>query len=93
MTACYNPDCLGEYDFRNIASFARMRFIEGRNTIELMEAARSEREKEEIALVSLLDVDDRQIVDLQLSCRHATQCKVLDCRDRLKKLLQLELGS
>ncbi len=86
--ACYNPGCLGNYDFEQIAFFARKRFIEGYNTVTLLEQAKSEREKEEISLVCLLDVEDDQIRDLQLSCRHAVQCKVMDCRDKLKKMIK-----
>ena len=86
--ACYNAGCLGNYDFEQIAFFARKRFIEGYNTVALLEQAKSEREKEEIALVCLLDVEDDQIRDLRLSCRHAVQCKVMDCRDRLKKMIE-----
>jgi hypothetical protein len=89
---CQNPDCLGHYDFDNIAYFAKKRFVEGCNTVALLEQAESEREKEEIALVSLLDVEDDQIRDLELSCKHDKQCKVLDCRDRLKKMIQDELA-
>ncbi len=79
--SCQNPDCLGQYDFDSIC-----------DTVALLEQAESEREKEEIALVSLLDVEDDQILNLKLSCKHAGQCKVLDCRDRLKKLIQDELA-
>jgi len=92
MVACRNPGCLGNYNFDKIAFFARKRFIEGCNTVELMAAARSEREKQEIALVSLLDVEDEKIRDLQLCCKYAGQCKVMDCRERLKKLIEGELG-
>lgn len=91
MMSCHNPRCMGKYDFDKIAFFAKKRFVEGYNTIELLEAAESEREKEEIALVSLLDVEDDEIQDLQLSCKHAGQCKVIDCRDKLKKLIAKEL--
>jgi hypothetical protein len=89
---CRNPRCLGDYNFEEIAFFAKKRFVEGCNTVELMEAARSEREKEEIALVCLLDVEDDKIRDLRLYCRHAGECKVMDCRDRLKQLIEGELG-
>jgi len=89
---CRNPDCLGQYDFDSIANFAKKRFVDGCDTVTLLEQAESEREKEEIALVSLLDVEDDQIRDLKLSCVHGGQCKVLDCRDRLKKLIQDELA-
>lgn len=82
---------MGKYDFDKIAFFAKKRFVEGCNTIELLEAAESEREKEEIALVSLLDIEDDEIQDLQLSCKHAGQCKVIDCRDKLKKMIAKEL--
>jgi hypothetical protein len=89
---CRNPDCLGHYDFSNIAHFAKKRFVDGFTTVALLQQAESEREKEEIALVSLLDVEDDQIRDLKLSCRYEKQCKVLDCRDRLKELLHDELA-
>jgi hypothetical protein len=88
---CRNPSCLGNYDFDHIAFFARKRFVEGFNTITLLEHAESEREKEEIALVCLLDVEDNKIQDLQLCCRHTGRCKVIDCRDKLMKMIQKEL--
>lgn len=91
MMACHNPGCMGNYDFDKIAFFAKKRFVEGCNTIELMGTAKSDREKEEIALVSLLDVEDEKILDLQLCCKHAEQCKIMDCRDRLKRMLEGEL--
>jgi hypothetical protein len=89
---CQNPDCLGHYDFDNIAYYAKKRYVEGCSTVALLEGAGSEREKEEIALVSLLDVEDDQIRDLELSCKYHGQCKVLDCRDRLKRMIQDDLA-
>jgi hypothetical protein len=93
MVDCRNPGCLGNYNFDKIAFFARKRFVEGCNTMDLMSAARSEREKQEIALVSLLDVEDDKIRDLELCCKYAGRCKVMDCRERLKKLIEGELGN
>lgn len=90
--ACHNPGCLGNYDFDQIAFFARKRFVEGFQTVELLEQARSQREKEEIALVCMLDVEDDQVRDLQLSCRHTGRCKVTTCRSKLKKLIAAELA-
>ena len=92
IAACKNPQCMGNYNFEHIAFFAKKRFIEGCNTVELIEAAKSEREKEEIALVSLLDVEDEEILDLKLCCKYAGKCKATDCRDRLKKMIKEELG-
>lgn len=89
---CHNPGCMGNYDFNHIAFFARKRFVGGCSTIELMEAAESEREKEEIALVCLLDVKDGQIQALHLCCKHAGRCMTIDCRERLIKMIEEELG-
>lgn len=88
---CQNPRCMGNYDFDHIAFYAKKRFIDGCSTIELMEAAKTRREKEEIALVSLLDVEDDKILDLHLTCEYSGPCKAIDCRDRLKKLIEQEL--
>ncbi len=88
---CQNPRCMGNYDFDHIAFFAIKRFVEGCNTIELLGAAKSEREKEEIALVCLLHLEDDAIRDLKLCCIYAEQCKAIDCRDRLKKLIKKKL--
>ena len=90
--SCSNPKCIGNYDFEQIAFYAKKRFVEGINTIELMESANSEREKEEIALVCLLDIDDNEIRELKLSCKYAERCKAIDCRDKLKKMIDDELS-
>lgn len=90
--ACHNPQCLGKYDFDKIAYFARRRFIEGCETVTLLDRARSQREKEEIVLVSMLDITDDQVCDLQLSCRHDETCEVTTCRSKLKKMIAAELA-
>ena len=90
--SCQNPRCLGNYDFDNIAYFARKRYVEGCNTVSLLEQARSETEKEEIALVCLLDIEDDRIRDLNLCCTHSETCQVIDCRDRIKKMIEKELA-
>ena len=89
---CHSTDCMGNYEFESIAFFAKKRFVDGIDTIALLMLVGSEREKEEIALVSLLEVEDEKILDLQLSCRYADQCQVLDCRDRLRKKIEEELA-
>ena len=99
-------ECMGNYDFDHIAHFAKKRFIEGCNTIELLAellaAAKIEREKEEIALVSLLELEGDKIKELQVRCRYAGQCKTSagqcrtsDCIKKLKKMIEqkLEKGS
>lgn len=88
---CHNPKCLGNYDFERIAYFAKKRFVEGHDTIALMEQAQSEREKQEIALVSLLDLEEDTVRELNLSCSYDNECKATDCREMLKKLIEEEL--
>ena len=88
---CVNPGCVGNYDFDNIALFARKKFIEGLSTMELMQKATTEREKEEIALVAMLDLDDETVRDLQLHCLHTEKCKMTNCRELLKKLINEDL--
>ena len=83
--------CMGDYDFDRIAHYAHRRFVEGEDTITLMEHAESEREKEEIALVALMDVEDDDVRELELVCRHAGQCKITLCRDRLRVLIAEEI--
>ena len=54
----HSPGCFGNYDFDNITKFAKKRFVDGNSTISLLKQAGSETEREEIALVCMLDVDD-----------------------------------
>ncbi|MDT8386845.1 MAG: hypothetical protein RQ736_04985 [Thiogranum sp.] len=84
---------MGKYNFEDIARFAKKRFVEGYETLELLSQAKSQREREEIALVCLLDVDDAQIVALELDCRYAGKCKITDCRERLRKMIAADLAN
>lgn len=87
-----NPGCFGNYDFDRIAKFAKKRFVDGSSTISLLKQARTETEREEIALVCMLDVDDEIVLDVQTDCRYADDCKVTNCRDKLRKLIETELN-
>ncbi|MCG6937904.1 MAG: hypothetical protein LJE83_06985 [Gammaproteobacteria bacterium] len=89
---CHNPRCLGNYDFDHIAFFAIKRFVEGCNTMELLGAAKSELEKEEIALVCCLHLDDDAIGDLNLCCESPETCKAITCRKKLKTLIRERLA-
>ena len=87
------PGCMGHFDFEKIAEFARKRFVEGIDTVSLMSQAESQQEKEEIALVSLLDVDNHQIRDLRLSCPYDRKCRIMSCRKRLRKMIARNLAT
>jgi hypothetical protein len=86
--ACYVPGCLGNYNFANLELIARKQFIEGCNTIDLMRNARTHREKEEIALVAMLDLNSKSVIDLRLDCKHAGTCKSTNCRNLLNKMVK-----
>ena len=90
--SCPNPGCMGNYDFNHVAFFALKRYVEGISTIVLLANAKNEREKEEIALVSLLDVEDNDVRDLKLCCKRAGQCKAINCRHKLKTMITKELA-
>lgn len=89
---CRNPGCMGHYDFDRIGYYARKRFIEGFDTVTLLSQATSQREKEEIALVCLLSVEDDVIQTLELCCVHAGTCKLTNCRALIKSLVEAELA-
>ena len=95
----YATECMGNYDFNHIAYYTKRRFIDGCDTIallaELLAFAKTEREQEEIALVSSLELEDDRIKDLQVRCRYAGQCKTdsgqcrtSDCIKKLKKMIE-----
>jgi len=86
-----NPGCLGNYDFDNIALYARRRFIEGCTTIDLLRHATSTREKEEIALVAMMDIDESTVHQLQLTCPHAEKCQIINCRNLIKEMIENNL--
>lgn len=90
--ACRTPGCLGNYNFDHIAFYARKRFVEGYDTVTLLNQARSEKEKEEIALVALLDVEEKLIKDINLQCRYASACKITTCRAKLKRMIEADLA-
>ncbi len=82
------PMCMGLYDFDHIAKFAKMRWVDGVDTVSLIAAAHSQTEREEIMLVSLLDIEEGCVRDLHLSCPYADACEITDCRSRLKRKIR-----
>ena len=90
---CHNPGCVGHYDFDKIAYFARKRFVDGFSTMDLMQQAKSDKEKQEIALVAMMDLEYETVKKLSLSCVHSDECKLTNCRELLKQLIEEDLAS
>ena len=88
-----NPGCFGHYDFEHIAHFAKKRFVDGYSTISLLQQARSDTERQEAALVCMLDVEDELVLNIELDCHYASDCKITNCRDKLRQLIEAELNS
>lgn len=86
-----SSDCLGNYNFNHIAYFAKKRFIDGYSTMTLLQHAKSELEREEIVLVCMLDIEDDVIINTQLQCKYASRCRISNCRDKIRKLIDIEL--
>jgi len=86
-----NPGCFGHYDFDHIAHFAKKRFVDGCSTISLLQQARSDTEREEVALVCMLDIEDELVLNIDLDCRYARDCNITNCRDMLRELIEAEL--
>lgn len=84
--------CLGHYDFEEIAGFAKSRFVDGIATLTLLDQAQSQREREEIALVAMLDIVDDQIRTIELHCPYADACKITDCRQKLRSMISERLS-
>ena len=82
---------MGHYDFDHIVQFAKMRFIDGLSTINLLLQAQNEIEREEVALVCMLDIDDDTVANIELNCRYSQQCQVKDCRNTLRNLIEARL--
>ena len=85
---------MGNYDYDRIALVAIKRYVEGFHTIDLLKAATSQREKEEIIHVALLHFDDEVLADFNLDCACDNECSTLVYRNRLKNMLRgyLDIG-
>lgn len=84
-------DCMGNYDFDNIAYYARKCFIEGYSLLDLVLTAKSSRQRQEMTLVSYLEVENDHVENILLDCQYKEQCKETGCRQRLKKMIEQEL--
>lgn len=79
MNADYSSS-LCELNIINLTHYAYKRYIENVSTIELMQQATTEQQKEEIALVALLDVKD----DLNINLRYHKTYKNTDKLPQLR---------
>jgi len=87
--AFYKLGCLGRYDFDKIIDSAYKRFVEGMPLAALIRNARSAREKEEVTLITNVDVTPILIRHIRISCKHCDQCTSRNCDSILQRLLEI----
>lgn len=79
--------CFANYDYQGLVAFARKKFLDGKETVELLQHAHSEAEKEMIMLVSLLDIKDENIHRMLVGCDKTEPCVDRSCREVLRRKL------
>ena len=83
-----NSECIGNYDFDNIARYAYRHFIEGLSLIEIFQKTKSARQRQEASLVSFMDYRDNKIKNLELTCQYKEQCKTTNCQQIIKARIE-----
>ncbi|ROR32207.1 hypothetical protein [Inmirania thermothiophila] len=84
--------CFCEVEAAALREVLRRRHLEGRSTVELLQAARNERERTLVALVALLDVEEETLRTL-LAPRLRPGCDPVVCRRRVRAWLEEMLAA
>lgn len=92
QTGCQCPSrCFCKYQVGDLEEIGRRKLIANVPTVELMKSASSDREKDLICVISMLDVDEA-IADIMIREHMAdAACDVLACRESLKRRLYRRL--
>jgi hypothetical protein len=85
----YEPKlCFCRYRVDELAELAKTKLIEHRSTIDMMESAKSDTERAEVAIISLFDVDDVTLRDVMEGKLEDGECNVVSCRRMLKRQIE-----
>ncbi len=79
--------CFCKYDADELKEVAYKKIIQKVPTLELLGSAKSQREKELISVVAMLDLDDNVAEIMIREKMSAESCDVLGCREGLKQRL------
>ncbi|OGX04148.1 MAG: hypothetical protein A3G87_00175 [Omnitrophica bacterium RIFCSPLOWO2_12_FULL_50_11] len=80
--------CYCRIPFRKLAELVRLRFVEGFQTEELMKRMKSEREREYLATVALLDVSEKDLIHMIEAEKPDELRHFLDCRAHALEILK-----
>ena len=80
--------CYCNIPHKKLVDLVRMRFVDGAGTEELMTRMKTEKEREYLATVALLDVKDSELLDMIASDSTVEPQHLLACREQAKKILK-----
>ena len=79
----------GEYDIMELLRIVKKKFVNGFSTIELLKEAQNDEEKDKVAIVALLDLDDGTVMHMLSDKKNGNEdFDILSCRNWLKKMLR-----
>jgi hypothetical protein len=85
----YRPShCFCRYDVRDLVDLAREKLVRHVKTVDLMREAHTDAQRSRVAIVSLLDLDDQQVLASLNDKTEGPNCHILSCRDMLRKQLE-----
>jgi hypothetical protein len=81
--------CYGKYDVRELLPIVQKKFVDGITIVELLKKAQNDVEKDKVAIVALLDLDDETVMHMLSDNNNGNaNFHILSCRNRLKKTLR-----
>jgi len=84
--------CFCNYDLDELIELGYKKYVKNIPTVELMKEATSEKEKDEICVISMLDVDDDKLEEVMSDMLEDEKCNVLSCRKLLRRQIRKKLG-
>lgn len=88
--------CFCKYDADELRDIGYKKFVQKIPTVELLKKAGTDRERELVSVVAMLDLGGEVAEIMIREKRSAVSCDVPNCRDTLKrklfKLLRIEAG-
>lgn len=84
--------CFCHYDVRDLLVLAKEKFHNKRKTVDMMHEARSDEERNRVAILALLDLDDEQVLRVLADRIEGPNCDILSCRDMLRKQIAVMLA-
>ena len=80
--------CYCQIPMKKLIELVKMRFVENIQTEELMKQMKTEKEREYLATVALLDVSDQELMTMIESGGPVQPDHLLACRQRAKNILK-----